>query len=177
VVVVSRGAVHSWLMPRVGRISAAVATVVIASSISGCTGPVTPTPPDDGWSNRTSSLLSDPRSSGGAAGGAILSSGDRLGDTLFVFDGVPTGTYDLLGTCRDAAVVHVTAMESGEDGPRQDPDGVLAESDLACGSIGRLPVTSTGSGVALSLSGPDGAEWAVSLVTPRWEPPPGTGVE
>ncbi|MFD3444432.1 hypothetical protein ACFDTO_07525 [Microbacteriaceae bacterium 4G12] len=158
-------------MSAVARISAPLAAVLIASSISGCTGPVTPTPPDDGWSSRTSSLLTDPDSSAGAAGGAIRSPGDQLGDTVFVLDNVPAGTYDLLGICQDAEAVHLTATKSGEDGPRQDPDGVLAESDLACGAVTRLPVTSAGPGVALHLSGPDGAEWAVSLVTPGWEPP------
>lgn len=94
-----------------------------------------------------------------------------------MLDSVPTGTYELLGSCRGAAIVHLTATGSGEDGPSQNSDAVLAESDLACGSVTRLPVTSSGPDVALHVTGPDGAEWAVSLVTPGWEPPPGTGAE
>jgi hypothetical protein len=164
-------------VPRSGRIIAAVPLLLSAFLTSGCTEAIPTVPADDGWSSRMTSLLSDPRGAGGAGGvlqalEAAPEGSDDSGSSVVVLGSVPGGSYDVLGVCREAAIVHLTLSATGAEESGGEADRVLVESDIACGATTRLPVTSPGGDVTISAYGPVGAGWKASLVSSGWEPAP-----
>jgi hypothetical protein len=127
-------------------------------------------------------LLSDPAGLGGAGGeltqGDDSSQKDEVAEVAEVAEEdevaeatlgrISEGEYDVLGVCRNARTVHLAVLQLDDGGL---PGEVLSEADVACGSTARLPVSLDGSDLTVRASGPAGAEWATSVVTPDWEPP------
>lgn len=147
----------------------AASTTLALLLLAGCAGAETPDAEDD-WNGRMTQLLSDPAGLGGAGGeltpGDDSSQEDEVAEVTV--GRISEGEYDVLGVCRDARTVHLAVLRLDDGGL---PGAVLSEADIACGATGRLPVSLDGSDLMVRASGPGGAEWATSIVTPNWEPP------
>jgi len=57
-----------------------------------------------------------------------------------------------------------TGAEAGE------PAQTYSEADIPCGATLRVPVVTDVTGVTIRASGPVGAEWEATIVTPDWQP-------
>lgn len=143
------------------------AVVLSLLLLAGCSTPE-PLVQDDEWAGRMTQLLADPAGEGGA-GGQITADDPDQGTPpgRVTLGSVPAGDYDVLAVCRDADFVHLSVVRPAE---AQRPATSYAEADIPCGATLRLPVVTDTTGVTIEASGPVGARWQATIVTPSWQP-------
>lgn len=135
--------------------------------LAGCSTPE-PHAQDDQWASRMTQLLTDSSGEGGAGGQITADDSDQGTPPAQVTLGsVPAGDYDVLAVCRDADLVHLSVVGLAE---ARKPAMTYAEADIPCGATLRLPVVTDTTGVTIQASGPVGAQWEATIVTPNWQP-------
>lgn len=166
-------------MHRLAGHAALLSSTLAVLLLAGCSAPEPAPEPapapavDDGWSSRMSQVLTDPAGQGGADGSLTADAGsdegsdDQDGAARVTLASVRGGEYDVLGVCRNADVVRLTVERLGSDG---EPEETYGETDIPCGATVRLPVTIGQGGATIEATGPVGAEWHATIVTPDWQP-------
>lgn len=141
--------------------------ILSAFLLAGCSE-AEPSVQDDGWASRMTQLLTDPVGQGGAGGLIAADDGDQ-GDSSpqVTLGSVPAGDYDVLAVCRGADLVKLSVVRLAEAG---EPAQTYSEADIPCGATLRVPVVTDVTGVTIRASGPVGAEWEATIVTPDWQP-------
>lgn len=120
-------------------------TVVMATAITGCSGPdhQDTIPKDYGtdWLDQSSAMFPDAVTGGG--GPVNMSSDSTTARAVVQLDTDLAGPYDVVAMCRSSETVHLGihafTTKTDRNGHSADLGALLGEADLTCGTQARIP--------------------------------------